>query len=446
MLKDEAPLSSPPSVRDSAAVKAKLGHARPRGIKLWLKRALWLVLLGALIGGFMVWRRRQSAEPQEEYRTAAVERGDLEATVTATGSLKGLDTVEVGAEISGIVKSVSADFNDQVEAGQVLCEIDPAQLAASRNQTQAQLVAAQAELGNRKATAEEARLTAQRSQALFAEGLISQQQLEAAVAAAQRADAAVKAAAAQLIVSRENLSSAQTKLDKTKIIAPMDGVVLSRTVEVGQTVAASLQSPVLFTLARDLRRMELTVAIDEADIGQVKAGQKASFVVDAFPDRTFPAELKEIHNIAITQDNVVSYEAILTVHNDDLALRPGMTATATIVTEARRGVLLVPNAALRFKPPSDDFGGPRFPGMRRSRPNGSAEPGGSARPGGSAQPGGAEGPRGGKGATVWVLDNGAPAAAFFLPGLTDGEHTELVKSRRLTEGSQVIIDMVKRKD
>ncbi|MBW2459114.1 MAG: efflux RND transporter periplasmic adaptor subunit, partial [Deltaproteobacteria bacterium] len=313
---DPSGLAPPPK---SADVRHNLGVGKGGKLKRWLWRLVALLVLGAVVAAVVWWRGRAGAEDKVEYVTKPATRGNLEATVTATGSLQGRDTVEVGAEVSGTVKAVHVDFNDLVKEGQVLCEIDPQQLAAARDQTRAQLMAAQAEYSSRKVTAKEARATADRTKALAAEGLVSQQQLETAIAAAARAEAGSRSAAAQITVTRASLESSQTKLDKAKIVAPMDGVVLARSVEVGQTVAASLQAPVLFTLARNLKEMELTVAIDEADIGQVTEGQAATFVVDAFPERTFSAELQSIHNIGTLQNNVVTYEALLSVKNDDLS-------------------------------------------------------------------------------------------------------------------------------
>ncbi len=439
---DPGGLAPPPK---SADVRRNLGVGKGGKLRKWIRRLVVLLILGALVAGVLWWWGRAGAETQVEYVTKPATRGDLEATVTATGSLQGRDTVEVGAEVSGTVKAVHVDFNDEVKEGQVLCELDPQQLSAARDQTRAQLSAAQAEYSSRKISAKEARLAADRTKALAADGLVSQQQLETALAAADRAEASARSAAAQITVNRASLESAQTKLDKSKVIAPMDGVVLARSVEVGQTVAASLQAPVLFTLARSLKEMELTVAIDEADIGQVNEGQPATFVVDAFPERTFQAELQSIHNIGTVVDNVVTYEALLSVKNDDLVLRPGMTATATIISASRKDALQVPNAALRFSPPRDEskkgggMPGLRMGGMPRGkRPKGAPSASASAR---GMGPKGARGPR----ARVWVVVGGEPQPVPVKTGLSDGQNTEVLKVFRgeLDEGTEVIIDMKK---
>jgi HlyD family secretion protein len=313
------------------------------------------------------------------------------------------------------VKAVHVDFNAQVKAGQVLVELDPAQLTAALDQSRAQLLAARADVKNREATAIEARLAAERTQALVTDGLASKQALEGAQAAAGRASASVDSARAQVIVSQASVDSNATALSKTQIRSPIDGVVLSRDVEVGQTLAVAMTTPVLFKVARDLREMEVTISIDEADVGHTQSGQQARFNVDAWPGRTFPGELASIHNVAVTRDNVVTYEALLRVRNDESLLRPGMTATVTIETDARKQVLLVPNAALRFRPPEKKklaaMGPPEQTGPVVS----------DVRP------------------RVYVLRNAEPVEQLVEVGLTDGVHTE-VRGEGLAERDLVIVD------
>ncbi len=450
--------SAPPDVR------AVLAAGKPRGIRRWILPVV--LVLGA--GGGVAWfvlRDPSDAKSRQEMVTVEARRGDLQAIVTATGNLKGLDTVEVGAEINGRIKVVHVDFNDQVKAGQVLCEIDPTQLTANRDQARAQVAAAEAELRNRRATAQEARQTADRNTSMSGRGLVSAQQLETAVAAADRAEASVASAQAQITVARAALSNAETALAKASIKSPMDGVVLSRTVEVGQTVNASMQTPVLFTITKDLRRMELTVAIDEADIGQVKEGQEATFTVDAFPGKTFPATLRLIQNVATVVDNVVTYAARLTVDNDDLVLRPGMTATVNVLTAERKDALLVPNAALRFKPPAAPrmpsgplpFLGPAGRGMGGSSRGSSsskapaegaaakskAPEGATSKAPEGAAPAGA--PRGNDTRpTVYVLKGGQAVPVRVTTGLTDGTVTE-VTGGDLEAGAPLVTDILERK-
>ncbi len=404
-----------PALPDDALL-SQLGSPRPTG---W-RRAIPGVRLGLLLalaaGGVWVARGRTTTAAPVKYLTQPVTRGDLVAAVTATGTLRGKDTVSIGAETSGRVKAVHVDFNDAVKAGQLLVEIDPEQSTAALAQASAQLAAARAEVKNREATLGEARLAAERARSLAGDGLASRQQLESAVAAADRAVAAAEAARAQVTVAEATLHSAQTALGKTMIRSPLDGVVLSRDVEPGQALAAAMSTPVLLRVARDLRVMELTVSIDEADIGQIRLGQRATFTVDAWPGRTFPGELAAVHNVAVTKDNVVTYEALVRVANDDLALRPGMTATVTIEADARHDVLRVPNAALRFRPP-------------RAAPRAAL-----------GTPPGSEGavvsdtrPR------LYVLRQGVAEEQPVELGLSDGVSTE-VRAARLSPGDLAIVD------
>ena len=406
-----------PATPTTGDILARVGRPRATGAKRMLKLAGigTLLLVGAGVTAIVI--RARSAALPPRYLTSPLARGALSATVTATGTLRGKDTVSVGAETSGRVKKVNVDFNGQVTLGQVLAEIDPAPLQASLDQASAQLLAARADVKNKDATTVEARLTAERTRALALEGLASKQALEAAVAAADRAVAAGEASRAQVIVSEALVQSNQTALAKTRIRSPIDGVVLSRAVEPGQTLATAMTTPVLFTVAKDLRQMEVTIAIDEADVGRTRAGQHASFTVDAWPGRVFPGELHSIHNVAVTKDNVVTYEALLQVVNDELRLRPGMTATVTINTDERAGVLTVPNAALRFSPPSTE---------KRSMLDG--PPGETPPPPADSKP------------HVWVLRAGKASEVVVETGLTDGVKTE-VRAKALVEGEPVITDL-----
>lgn len=413
----EAPAKGGADHANAAEVLRRIGRPAPRGLRRWLRViAAAVVVVGAVVGA-VIWRVETKTVKKREFVTVKVARGDLAATVTATGTLQGKDTVDVGAEISGKIKALHADYNDAVKKGQVLCEIDPEQPTATRNQAKAQLQAARAEEKSRIASAHEAQLAAERLQRMAKEGLSSDQQLESAVAAAARAAAAVEAAAAQITVAAAALTSAETALAKTTIRSPIDGVVLARRVEMGQTVVAAMQTPVLFTLARDLREMEMTVAIDEADIGQTRVDQGATFTVDAWPGRSFVSRVRDIHNVAVVRDNVVTYEARLDVANEALLLRPGMTATVTIETEARSAVLLVPNMALRFSPPPEPrqsmFGGPPPEPVVDSDP----------RP------------------AMWLLRGGVPVQVRLTTGLTDGTTTE-ISGTEVKEGDLAVVDVI----
>jgi HlyD family secretion protein len=417
--------NAPSGDPETAQVLEKIGKARAP-LAWRIARVLLLVVVLAAIGiAWGLFQKKKTAGNARQFITAPLEKGTLTTTVTATGSLEGEGTVVVGAEISGRVKTVLVDFNESVKKGQLLAEIDPEQHRANRDQARAQLSAARAELKNRQASADEARLAAERVAALAKDGLVAKAELESARAAAARGAAAVESARAQITVAEATLSSSETALSRTLVKSPIDGIVLSRTVEPGQTVVAAMQSPVLFTIAQDLRQMILTVAIDEADIGRVKVGQEATFTVDAFPGKRFPTSLRAIHNVSVLKDNIVTYAAELAVSNPELLLRPGMTATVTIVTEAHADVLLVKNAALRFTPPSDEKrvllpGAP--PGAGQPQKKSDDE----------------------KGPAVWVLRDGEPARVRVKTGLSDGERTEIT-GEGLSVDDEVILDVLEAK-
>jgi HlyD family secretion protein len=453
----------------------------------WLRRGVWALAALAAVAALLAWRAHGRAQAAPRYVTAPVERGDLAVTVTATGTLSALDTVEVSSEVSGRVGAVLVDYNDRVKEGQVLAVLNPEQAQARAQEAAAQVEAASAGLVRARATAEEARRKLARAQELADAQLLSKDDLDTAQATARRAEADVGSAAAQVTVARASLEDARSALRKTTIVSPIDGIVLSRAVEPGQTVAASLQAPVLFTLARDLTKMQLVVAVDEADVGKVREGDPATFSVDAYPGRTFPSRVDSLRNVAKTDQNVVTYEAVLAADNGDLALRPGMTATANIVTDERHGVLVVPNAALRFTPPdvlaqeNGARGGLFIPGVTRGNPfgragrqgqgqgqgqrggGGQAGPGGpAARGGGAGAPGGRRGAgatagrggfggrglggpagafgEGGGGTRVWVVRDGKPAPVWVQSGATDGRSTEILGGE-LRPGDEVIVDV-----
>ena len=310
-------------------------------------------------------------QDQPNYATAPVQRGDLRVTVSATGNLQPTNKVEVGSELSGLVTEVSVDNNDEVTRGQVLARLDTSRLQDTIAQSRAALQSAQASVAQALATAQQTQAALARLEEVrkLSDGKVpSAAEFDTARAEHARARAAVQTAEASVAQARAQLSSDQTQFSKALIKSPVNGVVLSRQVDSGQTVAASFNAPVLFVIAEDLRRMSLKVKVDEADVGQVAAGQTATFQVDAFPGQTFPATVERIDVGANAGENssstaasaagsVVSYTAVLAVANEGGILRPGMTATAEIVTSEKRNVLLVPNAALRFSP--DGAGGTR---------------------------------------------------------------------------------------
>lgn len=339
-MKKEAKPSGPDIIRQARSRKRK---------QLFYKLGVLVVVAGG--AGAFFWKKQQterSTGPQ--FLTAEVTLGDLRETVTATGTLKGMGTVDVGAQISGRVLKVLVDFNDKVSVGQPLVEMDPAQLASRVEQSRAQVGAADASIRLAKATIAQSKAQAERARDMASKGLLSSKDLEAAEADAARAEASLASAQSQGTLARASLKDAQTALGYSTIRSPIDGVVLSRQIEPGQTVAASLQAPVLFTLARDLTQLRLFVNVDEADVGKVQEGQMATFSVDAWSNRKFPSKVVSVRNLPTAGQSVVTYQAVLSVDNTERLLRPGMTATATITTADKHGVLTVPDAALRFTP------------------------------------------------------------------------------------------------
>ncbi len=423
-------------------IRATLGLDESGKGRSWMKRVVpILVIVAVVVGGWLVYRSRSTATKTTSYTTTPARVGNLVETITATGTLEALDTVDVGSETSGRILDVLVDFNTQVTKGQVLATIDPEQATARSQEAAAQLSAARASVARAQATVEETAQSLKRLAGLRDSGLISQQDFDTSQATARRATADLASARAQATVAEASLSEAQSNLQKTSVRSPIDGIVLSRAVEPGQTVAASFQTPVMFTIARDLKDLALHVQVDEADVGKVREGQTATFTVDAYPQQEFESKVVSLRNVATAEQDVVTYEAVLAVDNDRLLLRPGMTATASVVTQNKEGVLLVPNAALRFTPPEvsaaaqEQRGGLWLPGISRGGPGG-----GSRRQGG---PNGAQG-EGEKArratGTVWVLREGKPVSVEVTVGSTDGRNTE-VSADQLKEGDEVIVDV-----
>lgn len=396
----------------------------------WLTGAAMVLL--AVAGLFIFKPGSDSKAPR--YETETVNRGRLEVTVSATGNLQPTNQVDVGSELSGIVDRVLVDINDRVKKGQELARLDTAKLNDQIARSRAALLAAEAGVRQAQATVGEARANLQRLQEVFklSGGKVpSRSEMENAEAAEARAEANLASAKANVTQARATLSSDETNMSKASIRSPINGVVLARKVEPGQTVAASLQAPVLFTLAEDLAQMELEVDVDEADVGQVREGQKASFTVDAYSGRKYPASISRVSYGSRVSEGVVSYPTVLKVDNSDLSLRPGMTATAEITTAERENALLVPNAALRYAPSTNgakktDSGGilgsllPRMP----RNPSTRAPKGGNGKDGMKQ---------------VWILTDNQPVAVKIKTGLSNGRVTEVLEGE-LKPGMQVITD------
>ena len=417
-----------------ADVQNLLGEDRPP--RWWQRASTWIAVAALALagGGLYVWQSQKNAKAAPVYVTEPLKAGDITLTVAANGTLQPTRSVNVGSELSGTVKRVLVDVNDRVKAGQVLVELDTAKLQDQVTQARAGLASAQAQLAQAVATAREARATLARFEevARLSGGKVpSATELDSAKAAVDRAVAAEAAAQAAVNEARAALSTNETNLSKASIRSPISGVVLSRSVDPGNAVAASLQAVTLFTLAEDLAQLKLDVAVDEADVGNVKVDQKATFTVSAFPARRYPATIQRVAFGSTKTDNVVTYTTTLNVDNADLSLRPGMTAAATIVAKEAKGVLLVPNTALRFSPASSNGAAPASGGSILSKmmprpPNTRPKTAGMDRRGG--------GPR-----QIWVLENGEPVAKPVKTGISDGRNTE-VSGEGLTEGMAVITE------
>jgi HlyD family secretion protein len=424
---------------------------RKRVLKLAVPLAVLLAALGAL-GLRLAANASASATPA--YETAPVTRGRVAAAVTASGTVSPLVTVQVGSQVSGRVAVLNADFNSTVRKGQVIARIDPSLFESQVAQARASESVAVATVAGAEAAVAEARRQYDRTAELVARNLIAQAEKDTNLANLQRAEADLASAKAKLVQARAARAQADTNLAYTTITSPIDGVVISRDVNLGQTVAASLQAPTLFTLAEDLRKMEVHTDVAEADVGRVRPGLPVEFSVDAFPGDRFTGVVKEVRYAPKTVQNVVTYDAVVSVDNSELKLRPGMTADVSFVVEELPDTLLVPNAALRFRPP--DAAAPGAPAAQAQAPaggNGTGVPASSAGAGGRAKANGAnaaaaapgtegaprgEGRRGGSRRVVWVLGaGGALRAAPVQVGPTDGKNTAVVRGE-LAEGERVV--------
>jgi HlyD family secretion protein len=412
------------------------------------KRLPWFAVLIVLAAGVGFWRYREAHRgPDVQYKTIAAEQRRIVGKVTASGTLSAIVTVQVGTQVSGRVQKLFADFNSTVKKGEVVAKIDPQLFEASVQQAQANFLSAKAGVATADATALNAKKQLERTQALHDQNLASQADLDTAEAGLATGNAAVDAAKASVAQAVASLHQAEVNLSYTSILSPIDGVVISRTVDVGQTVAASLQTPTLFTIAQDLTKMQVDTSVAEGDVGRLQVGMRTFFTVDSFPGQRFFGKIRQIRNAATTVQNVVTYDAVIDVDNPDLRLRPGMTANVTVVYAERQGATAVSNAALRFRPPPSLAGSAASEEPRhRTRGDGSGE--------GHAE-GQGQGHGDGQGhhasaasdapeaRTVWVLRGGAttPQPVAVHAGLTDGTVTEIVDGD-LHPGDEVVVDLV----
>lgn len=417
-------------------------------MKTLLKKLRWpLAALATLIvvawGGFVLWNR--PAKDAQQYAEQALKRGDLAVNVTATGTLQPTNTVEVGSELSGTIAKVFVDYNDTVKKSQVLAVLDTSKLLQTIDKSRAALAAKRAAVAQVRATLKEAEVTLARQEEVHraSNGKVpSATELDSSRAQVERARADLDAAQASVTEAAATLSANETDLSKATIRSPTDGVVLTRSIEPGQTVAASMSTPVLFTLAEDLAAMELIVSVAEADVGQVRDGQKAQFNVDAFPGKNYPATIRQVRFGSKTVDNVVSYQTVLTVKNQDLSLRPGMTASADILVRERKDVLLAPNTALRFKPPATQAkSSGSVVSMLLPRPPGGRQPAKATESGRRQASAPDEGGQALTRATLWVKTaEGSIKSVNVLASASDGKFTE-IRSRELKAGDSVITGM-----
>ena len=344
------------------------------------------------------------------YKTEKVSRGEINALVTATGTVNAVTTVSVGTQVSGTIKRLMVDYNSPVKKGQLLAQIDPSNVQSQVDQANANLWSAKATMEKAAVATLDARRTLLRNKDLFAQNFIARSDLDTAETNAQSAEAQQKVTNAQVGQAQAALKIAETNLQYTNILSPVDGTVISRSVDVGQTVAASFQTPTLFSIAQDLTKMQIDTNVDEADIGKVQVGQTVSFTVDAYPDTIFIGKVAVVRNAPITVSNVVTYDVVIQVDNSQLKLKPGMTANVSITIETRKDVLRIPNSALRFKPAEIKGKNEKTPDKQRM-----------------------------KGTKVWILENDKPKPVKVNIGLSDGNYTE-ISAGELKEGQEIITD------
>lgn len=363
-----------------------------------------VIVLG--VGCFFLFKGKENGM---KYRVQKVARGEIVSSVTATGTVNAVTTVLVGTQVSGTIKTLYVDFNSPVKRGQLIAQIDPATFEAQVGQAKANLFSAKANLEKSEATVIDAKRTMERNRELVSENLIAQSDFDTAETNYETAKASRGEARAQIAQTEAALKFAETNFQYTRIVSPVDGVVISRNVDVGQTVAASFQTPTLFTIAQDLTKMQIDTNVDEADIGKVTVGQNVDFTVDAYSETTFKGSVWQIRNAPIIVQNVVTYDVVIKVDNSELKLKPGMTANVSIIIAIKKEALKIPNAALRFMPSEKETG---------------------------------ESVK--KGLGIWIIEKGEPKRIPIVTGISDGNYTELV-SGALKEGQEVIIESLANK-
>lgn len=381
-----------------------------------MRKVVVVLVLAVLVAAVFVARRRAAAQaPLMHYETAPVDRGLVVYTVTASGTLSALVTVQVGAQVSGRVQEILVDYNSPVKAGQVIARLDPLLLQAAVDQARANHLTAESTVKTNMAQAKNATLQLERSKRLLAQQLVAQSDFDTAQANADVANAQADAAKSSLAVATAALHQAEVNLGYATILSPIDGTVISRSIDVGQTVAAAFQAPVLFLIAKDLRQMQVDTNVAEADVGRLTTGMRATFTVDAYPRDPFVGRVRQIRSSPTTVQNVVTYDAVIDVDNATLKLKPGMTANVSFVVARRDNVLRVPNAAIRFQPDQKLFQqiGIKLPAPTADMPAMK---------------------------DVWVLRNDRPVLEPLTVGISDGTETAVV-SGNVHTGEPLIVDM-----
>ncbi|MDA8162766.1 MAG: efflux RND transporter periplasmic adaptor subunit [Desulfobacteraceae bacterium] len=371
------------------------------------------ILASIVIVGLSIFFLMRGGKEAPKFKTEQVARRDIKATVTATGTVNAVTTVDVGTQVSGTIKYIYADFNSPVKKNELIAQIDPALFEAQVEKARADVQAARADLKKGEATLVDAKRTMNRERELFSRNLVARSDLDTAETNYETARAQVGSSKAQIKQLSASLNYAETNLKYTRILSPVDGIVVSRKVDVGQTVAASFQTPTLFTIAEDLTKMQIDTNVDEADIGAVAVGQNAEFTVDAYPETPFSGKVAEVRIAPTTIQNVVTYDVVVKVDNPEFKLKPGMTANVSIIVSSKKNILSVPNAALRFMPEQE---------TQRGIHEGN-------------------GPRG---SNVWVLDRaGKPKRVSVKVGITDGTYSEIT-SGEIKDGDRVIVESLEK--
>ena len=426
----------------------------------WIPRLVAIALIAAVTAFLVIDRPWAKGAPKITFSTVTVGKGTIAAQVTATGTLSARTTVQVGAQVTGRVVELDADYNTPVKKGQVLAKLDPSIYKAQIEQAQAAYDLALANEQKAEAALMDGERQYKRQKGLEDQQLVAGATVETYQLTYLSAKAALEASKASVKQAAANLSQAKTNLGYCTIYSPIDGVVLTRTYDIGQTVQASFSAPTLFTIAEDLSHMQIDTAVAEGDVGQLKDGIKADFTVDAFPSKTFHGTVRQVRNSPTTNQGVVTYDAVIDVDNEDHALRPGMTANVTFVLASVENAIKIPNAALRFKPSRDQMmalmqiygmrhgmhrrgsGGPGGPGGAPAGGTGGATGTGGARPRPDAMTGASGGGMKGLGdkKPLWKLVDGKPQIVFVKLGLTDGSSTQLVEGK-VAPGDQLVTEV-----